>query len=323
MESGWISQGPFVGQAEAKLSEMNGRKHVICTSSGTTALLVSLLATTPNFGFSDPEIPVPAFTFAAVHNVVSILGLVRVFLRSDSTTWQVRDERWSRENYAEVVITAANYGKVQGTILADSKTIVINDIAESFGGTLNGFPAGAFGKIACCSFYANKIVTAGEGGAIMTDDIDLALKLKTIVNHGIHAKDYVARYIGLNGRMTDLQAAVLCAQLDRMPQMIRRRRDILAEYRRAAAGRPWTFPEHNPKESPAPWLFAGIHTDIASVQRRADAANIEWRPFFPIPKEAGEMKETRFISENGICLPLSSTMTDGEVNRVCEVIRGS
>jgi perosamine synthetase len=324
MESGWLSQGVYVEQAEEELRRITGRKYAICASNGTTALLASLMATRPDFGWRhDEEVCVPAFAFAAVHNVVDVLGLIKVFQRSDPETWQVSDERWEK-NFDNAVLVATCYGKVQGPILQGRQVVVINDVAESFGGTRNGFPAAAYGTIACCSFYANKIVVAGgEGGAIFTDDDVLAEKIRTIINHGTVGKSYAIKYIGINGRMTNLSAAVLCAQLDRMPDMVLRRRQIMSIYRSAAAGRGWTFPAFDKHETPAPWLFAGIHTDIASVQRHANEADIEWRPFFPIPKEAGEMKETRFISENGICLPLSSTMTDGEVNRVCEVIRGS
>ncbi len=322
MESGWLSQGRYVAEAEERLKAITGRRYAICTSSGTTALLASLLSCGFQYNFRDEVIPVPALTFAAVHNVVDILGLVKAFLRSDADTWQVSDERWTRFADHKVLIAAANYGKVQGPILANNGNIVINDIAESFGGTWNGLPAASFGTIACCSFYVNKIVTSVEGGVIVTDDSDLALKLRTVVNHGISAKNYVPTYIGLNGRMTDVHASILCAQLERLPEMLARRLSILKSYYQAA-GSNWTFPTIAPGEVPAPWLFAGIPADRDDVIRRCNEANIEWRPFFPIPKEAGPMPETRRISESGICLPLSSALTEEEVCRTCELIHGN
>lgn len=326
LKSGWITQGPFVEKAEEMLAREVGRGYAICTSSGTTALIAALMAIDihPN-----SHICVPALTFAAVHNAVKLTGHSPHYLLPDVHTWQVKKNSCEFVKWlGNASITAPCYGKVESSGLRSGA--MIEDAAESFGGRIFHRKAGSFGDISCVSFYANKICTSGEGGAVLTDDADYAKRLRTIINHGIDNKEYRSVQTGINGRMTDLQAAILCAQLERLPEMLKRRYWIKNQYRLAAADKlNWSFPPLIPGETPAPWLFAGVFTDKADLTSRCEQANIEWRPFFALPDEVAtsitEDRAThhaRWLSRSGVCLPLSSTMTDSEVNRVCEVIRG-
>lgn len=328
LENGWITQGPFVEQAEERLKAITGRRYAICTASGTTSLIVALLACRDKVGWR--EVAVPALTFAAVHNAVKLVGMIPRYLSANLSTWQIHEESYGPIRGIRAIITAPCYGKVESSAirewgLVSPDTFVIEDAAESFGGSLlDGRPAGSFGDVSCISFYANKICTAAEGGALLTDDSDLATRMRTIINHGIDNKQYRSVTIGLNGRMTDLQAAVLCAQLRRMEMMLLQRRYIALRYS-DAAGSEWSFPQIVAGEVCAPWLFAGIPDNKEEVAMRCNDANIEWRPFFHIPDEApdfAEMRNTRWLSRSGICLPLYSSMTEEEIDRVCEVIRG-
>lgn len=317
MRSGWISQGVFVAEAEAKLRTITGRKHAVCTSSGTMALIVALLAA--KHRMDRKTIPCPAMTFAAVHNAIRLTGSRPLYIEHGSD-WQT--SYWGLVPHP-VVLMAACYGG--GVYAHIHETTVINDCAESFGGTVVGRRAESLGDISCLSFFSNKICVSGEGGALLTDSDYFAAQFRLIINHGIDRKNYMPEpeTDGLNGRMTDMQAAILCAQLDRMDEMVAKRRRILNHYRSVASDSGgWSLQLECEGSRLAPWLFAGVHSDIEAVRRRADAANIEWRPFFPVPKHAGEMKTARDISENGILLPLSSTLTDEEVDRVSDVIRG-
>lgn len=330
VESGWISQGRYVDAAETLLRSLTGRQFAMCTSSGTTALLAAVLSL--DLKWRPEEIAVPAFTFAAVHNAVEIAGFTPLYLAADMNDWQIHEKEWERIEGIRAVIVAPNYGKVSGSDirgLVKPGTKIIEDAAESFLGSLDGKPAGSFGDISVVSFYANKICTAGEGGAILTDDKETADKIRTILNHGINNKIYKRVSIGLNGRMTDLQAAILCGQLMRSEEMFKKRLGILGEYGYACllSKEEWKFPLSPMEETKAPWLFAGIPPDGAALIKRCAAANIEWRPFFHVPEKATRtinmrMTDTVTLSRRGVCLPLSSAMTDSEVNRVCEVIRG-
>lgn len=328
-QSGWISQGKFVQQAEDRLKEITGRKYAVCCSSGTTALQVAVMVVQPkkNPLVQDWNVAVPAMTFAAVHNVVRLAGGTPVYMGADDSYQTTKEELYCDLSW-DAAIVAPCYGHLGPVINSERQDMtcspVIEDAAESFGGSLNGRPAGSFMDISCISFYANKIVTAGEGGAVLTDDRLVANQVRLIINHGIR-RNFVPLMTGFNGRMTDLQAAILCAQLERMPKMIDRRRQVMARYYEAAAPF-WKLPTPQDGEIPAPWLFAGIPPDIQDLTRRCRHRNMEWRPFFPVPPEAPDtdsIATARSLSGSGVLLPLSSAMTDEEVESVCEVIRGN
>ena len=323
MRSGWITQGYAVEEAQERLKVITGRKYALCTSSGTSALIAALLAVRTNV--VPWVVAAPVLTFAAVSNAISLTGGRLFPLGADEKTWQVPEEE-GRGCTFNAAIMAPCYGKVfAGSMVRYATEIMIEDAAESFGGTFEGRQAGSLGDISCISFYANKICTAAEGGAVLTDDPDLFAKLKALINHGIDNPNYEPRYPGFNGRMTDLQAAILCAQLERMPYMLERRRKIMAEYVAAAAGE-WKLPEILPGEVCAPWLFAGLPLHGPDyVRRRCREENIECRPFFFVPfiaKAKASIYAAKRLSLMGMCLPLSSAMTDIEVERVCKVIRG-
>lgn len=328
MRTGWITQGPFVDRAEDLLCELTGRKHAICTSSGTQALIIALMAIDP--GRRPWRVSAPALTFAAVHNAIRLVGGTVQYKGCDRLSWQVPYPRGGTI-VADAHIAAPCYGKVEGLDRAEfmCKGPMIEDAAESFSATLNGRAAGSFGLISCVSFYANKCVTAGEGGALLTDDQGFALRLRAIANHGIVEKGYVSIVPGLNGRMTDVQAAILVAQLERLPRMLKRRLKIMHEYITAAAPAGWMMPMQTPTETPAPWLFAGIPKDTIEVWKRCETENIECRPIFPLPRQFSPcvqlkdrlMENARKISKYGVVLPLSSALTDSEVERIVEVIR--
>lgn len=331
LTSGWITQGPFVKEAEGRLREITGRKYAICVSSGTSALMVALQAIRPQAGPNVVwRVAAPALTFAAVHNAIQWAGGSVIRQPADLVSWQVPESEWQRRCW-DAAIVAPCYGKLEGVRVAvDSARMagypLIEDAGESFGGHLLGSPAGSFGDISCISFYANKICTAGEGGAVLTDDPVLDRRLRTIANHGIANRQYLPECVGLNARMTDMQAAVLCAQLEKMPRMIERRNQIMNRYMEDAKN--WQTGGTAPEEERAPWLFAGVRSDADYIWAECDRANIEVRPFFPIPLAVfsptyvpSDLNPSRKLSRTGLCLPLSSALTDEEVERVAKVIR--
>jgi len=332
MASGWITQGKFVKEAEARLREITGRKYVTCVSSGTSALIVALLAIQPQSApilLSVPwRIAAPALTFAAVHHAIRLIGGTVHRQAADPATWQVPKREWEVKKW-EAAIVAPCYGKIDGSDVAVVYASLhdyplIEDASESFGGVLMGKPAGSFGDISCLSFYANKICTAGEGGAVLTDNPELDRDMRRIANNGIDNRHYLPTGYGLNARMTDLHAAILCGQLERMPKMLERRNQILQRYMEGA--RRWETGGTAAGEVRAPWLFAGVHPESDQVWYECEKNNIEVRPFFPIitgtdPEAQTRLAETRQFSKRGLCLPLSSALTDEEVERVAEVIR--
>jgi perosamine synthetase len=326
MADSWISQGQFVERAQVLLCKITGRRYALCCSSGTTALVVALMATSG--GGPVRTIATPALTFAAVHNAVRLAGARLQCLDADMLTWQPLNHDYRGVTW-DTVISAPCYGSVHlPESLPHATRTFIEDASESFGGHVGDVWAGGDkrARISTLSFYANKIVTAGEGGAILTDDEELYKECRLIINHGIADKSYVPLRTGINGRMTDLQAAVLCAQLSRFSEMLARRYEIMQYYEAASRVEEWNLPGIASDEMPAPWVFAGVVKGGVPARQRiiqdCEQENIEWRPFFPIPPEGEHCGSARFLSGMGLCLPLSSAMTDAEVERVAEVIRG-
>lgn len=336
--SGWLSQGPFVERAQVQLSAMTGRRFALATSSGTSALIVALLALKPELQpqFRPWRIAAPTLAFAAVHSAIRIVGAEVCLLGVADDTWQVSNSEWERSSpHCDAFLAAPCYGMMGGmAAAARQKPVLVEDCAESFTGSLGGKPAGSFGRVSCVSFYGNKIFTAGEGGAILTDDEDLYRRMKTIANHGISGKDYVATVTGLNARMTDLQAAVLCAQLERRDELIESRDSAMTAYRDAAMSSGWRIPWAVPGEVPADWLFAGIPpVPLGVFVSEAEARDIDTRPVFPCRHKAKDQEYAIFgcpieqrraaeeISRSGVCLPLFPDMTEEEVDRVIDLIR--
>lgn len=343
MESGWISQGEWVEKAEAKLCEITGRKYAICTSSGTTALQVAILALQDRFRWittngrtTDTYIAVPTLTFAAVFNAVELAHCTPVYLGVDKETWQSPMSEWWRVlRKVDCFIAAPCYGMLGPMdaieeLAKNSKLSMIEDCSESFTGSVNNRKAGSWGDISICSFYANKVITAGEGGCIFTDSEELAVACRQIINHGVKGKGSYQRVrTGINGRMNDLTGAVLCAQLERLPEMWNRRQRIVSAYLIAATDKKgWTVPICAPSETAAPWLWAGVPLPRKlindSLAVTAGKLNIETRPVFPVGHNNWEgnllLAEAYNISVAGVVLPLSSAMTDEEVERVCTLI---
>ncbi len=329
----WITQGEFVDRVEKLLCKITGRKFAICTSSGTTALIVSLLATKDRWRGSS-HIAVPGLTFAAVYNAVELVGSNCYYLGSDQYDWQTPLSEWTEAlHHARCFIAAPCYGhhgdlELVEKLAKDSETVLIEDCAESFlSYSSSGRMAGSYGDISCLSAYANKICTAGEGGACLTDDEDLAKAIREIINHGV-TKNYarIQGMIGINGRLTDLAAAVWCAQIERHGEIMASRNRAMAAYRAAADN--WKLPLDGQRH--APWLFVGTPRNLDAVKNTAEALNVETRPIFPTPLPRmwnvvvmPPKNNTWYIEKTGIGLPLFSGMTDEEIERVCTVIKSA
>jgi dTDP-4-amino-4,6-dideoxygalactose transaminase len=301
-------------------------------SSGTTALLVALLAVKEEIRAQRIEcewsVAMPTMTFAAVANSARLAGAAPIYCGHDAESWQVPFSEWDRGYGVAVWMPAPCYGGSAGHVPRREYRgdYVISDAAESFGAT----GACLMGDIACVSFFANKIVTSGgEGGACLTDDEALLNRMKLIANHGISGKDYLASSTGLNGRMTDIQAAVLCSQLDNLDDFLASRHAVLHRLRGHALEAGWRVPTQDSRM--APWIFAGIPPNRSRVVSRCDELGIEHRMLFPCahqrtPQTMAQaswkyLDNAARISASGICLPLFSDMADWEIEGVLDVIR--
>jgi len=236
------AKGPFVDEFEQSLESYFGLGHVISTNSGTTALVAALEAC--GIGPGD-EVIVPSFTFIATANVVKLVGADPVFADIERDTFGLDpasvESKITEETAA--IIPVHVYGAPcriheLSEIATENDLWLIEDAAEAFGATADGELVGTIGDIAALSFCQNKILPTGEGGAVITDNAELAGKAGQFSNHGRVDGDYFGSVgsgeyetVGSNYRMSDMVAAVGCAQLSKIDDLIESRRSVAARYR--------------------------------------------------------------------------------------------
>jgi perosamine synthetase len=219
---------------------------------------------------------------------------------------------------------------------------VVEDAAEAHLAKYKDRPVGSLCPIATFSFYGNKIFTSGEGGALTLSGPNLELRLRTLRGQGMDPqRRYFFPVTGYNFRLTNIAAALLCAQLERREQIMTRRRDIFTRYREALTGIPGIkFQPVAPWARPAPWLYSiTVHPEEYGRSRDELAAilshdNVDTRPFFlslhqlpPFREGSRQRNEklphTEALSATGLNLPTFTMMTDDQIAGICQVIRRS
>ena len=255
LRSGWLVQGPKVEQFEKKWSDFTGAKYSIAVTSCTSALHLSLVA----LGIkAEDEVIVPAFTWISTANVVEHVGAKLVFCDIDINTFNIDVAQIESKitKYTKAIIPVHLFG-----LAADMSAInniakkynlkVVEDAACGFGSRYRKEHVGTFGNTGCFSFHPRKAITTGEGGMITTNDKILAEKLRCLRDHGAvisdlqrhqGSKPYLLadhQEAGFNQRMTDLQAALGSAQMDRSQAIVHERLALAKRYDQALANLPW------------------------------------------------------------------------------------
>jgi len=323
MATGHITHGPAVRRFEDLLAVHLGVKHVIACSSGTTALH---LACASIFGPGD-QVLVPDVTYVATANAVTYTGAEPVLVDIHPDTWNIdlaqAERRLTPRTRAMIVVHLYGVPCNMDEVLEFANKhdlIVIEDAAEALGGSWNGKPCGTMGLCGTFSFYGNKIMTTGEGGAVVTDDDSLAHDLRLLRGQGQSPNQrFWHELVGYNYRMTDLQAAIGITQLQRLAEMLRFRHEVVQTYRDMLA-EVLSFPEI---PGTAPWLFTGLLPEgksVTEIAQRLLDRGIETRPVFvpmhrlPMYQEQdGEFPVSCYIADHGISFPTYSTLVKRDV----------
>jgi perosamine synthetase len=365
LRSGWLVQGPMVREFEEKWSAFTGAKHSIAVTSCTTALHLSLAALGLQPG---DEVIVPAFTWVATANVVEHLGARVVFCDIDLNTFNLDVEQLELKitTKTKAVLPVHLFG-----LAADMNSInqlakkyglwVVEDAACGFGSRYHGQHVGTMGDTGCFSFHPRKAITTGEGGMITTNNGDLADRVRRLRDHGASISD-LQRHLGArpylladhpdagyNHRMTDMQAALGSAQMERAESIITERRQIAKNYDEAFAGLPWLVTpvhiaglEHGYQSYPC--LYQPENITPESVSRinkkrndwmdRLQQVGISTRPathavhMLTFYREKYGLKPTDFpnayaANDCSISLPLFHGMTEAEQSFVIEKVTGN
>jgi len=295
LESGWISSaGKFVRQFESDFSSYCGREHGIAVSNGTAALHLALEAL--GIGKGD-EVIVPDLSFVAIANAVLYCNAKPVFVGPHPDYWCM-DPGEIEEKITvstKAVIPVHLYGHPCDMdriidIADDADLFVLEDAAEAHGARYQGKRVGGFGHISCFSFYGNKIMTTGEGGACLTDDVELAERMRILRDHGMDpGKRYWHEVVGFNYRMTNIQAAMGVAQLGKLDGFIEKKRRIAGWYGEylgylADQGKITLHPEMDWAECVF-WMYSVLIEEGSGMERdelirELELEGIETRPFF-------------------------------------------
>jgi perosamine synthetase len=342
VETRWISsQGAFVKRFEAEIAKRLGVEHALAVSNGTVALHLALLAL--GVGPGD-EVLVPDLTFAATINTVIQAGATPVIVDVDRKSWNMDPAAAAAAitPRTKAIMPVHLYGQPadMGPIMALAKRhnlFVIEDAAEAMGSEYKGKPCGAIGDAGTFSFFSNKLITTGEGGAVVFRDAAVAQRARRLRDHGMDpAKRYWHVEVGYNYRLTNLQAALGCAQMEQLDQFLARKLDVARQYG-AHLGRVegLTLPAAIPDVLNSYWAYSVIG-DFAPLgitrdqfMGRLDKAGVETRPLFyplhempPYRSFAGNrgFPITDALSYGGISLPSAVTLTTGEISYISGVI---
>lgn len=342
--STWISStGPYVKRFEAEFAARCGSRTAISVANGTVALHLALAAL--DVGAGD-EVIVPSLTYIATANAVRYVNAEPVFVDVEASTWCLDP------GAVEAAITPRTKGIIVVHLYghpADMDRIndvasrhglwVVEDAAEAHGATYHGRPVGTLGTMATFSFYGNKILTSGEGGALTLSDLELERRVRLLRGQGMDPdRRYYFVEVGYNYRLTNLACALLCAQLERMDEIIGARRRVFGMYREALSRIPGIgFQPIAPWAEAAPWMFCATIDEQTYGLKRDELmavllqSGIETRPFFvplhQLPPYAGRpgtrfpLPVTELLGRQGINLPTFAGLTISDIERISDVIR--
>ena len=335
IESSWVSStGKFIGAFEQMFATFTGAQHAVCTNNGTTALHLALTAL--DIGPGD-EVIVPTLTYIASANSVRYCGATPVFVDVDQETLNIDPEavRAKITSRTRAIMPVHLYGHPadMDPLTAAASTVgayVVEDAAEAHGATYRGRPVGGLGHCATFSFYGNKIITTGEGGAVTTNDAALNARLRLLRGQGMDPdRRYWFPVVGFNYRMTNVAAALGLAQLEQVSTFLAARRRLFQAYCEHLSNEDLVvLPPSKPWAEPVNWLFtvrvqdAAIDRDL--VMSALEADGIETRPVFyplhllpPYAEPMGSYPIAERIGRSGISLPTHLKMDLGDVERVC------
>jgi perosamine synthetase len=337
LETNWISStGSFVSEFESLFGKYVGSKYAVAVSNGTQALALAM----HSLGIGkDDEVLVPAFTFGATANSVIQVGAIPVFVDVEKDTFGIDPHQLKRSlsSKTRAIVVAHLYGKpaqIQKimTFAAENNLFVIEDCAEAIGSLVDNLHVGTFGDAAAFSFFANKTLTTGEGGIVIFKDHEpfkLAMKIRS---HGFsNSKKYWHEVWGTNMRLTNLQAAIGVAQVERVEELVERKIEIGESYTKNFEQLnqfDLELPKSFENEINSYWLYTMLlpnSIDPKDVVEYLSKYGIESRTlFFPLPRQPAFQIHDRTISfpiaeevhKRGISLPSSTKITNSELEYV-------
>lgn len=344
IDTGWISsEGPFVKQLEEQLAARVDRQYGIAVSNGSSALDAAIAAL--EIGPGD-EVILPTFTIISCAAAIVRAGATPVVVDCDATTWNM-DIAQLESNITDrtrAIMVVHIYGlpvEIDPILMLAEKygIKVIEDAAEMHGQQYKGRPCGSFGDISTFSFYPNKHITTGEGGMIVTNDAKLAQRCYSLRNLCFQARRFVHEELGWNLRMSNLQAALGVAQLERLDEFVQRKRRMGNLYNELLAGTPGIqlpLPKTEYAEN-IYWVYGivlkdEVGFDAEEVMKRLSREGCGSRPFFwpmheqPVFKAMGLFADQSHpvaerIARRGFYIPSGLSLTEAQIYHVAKTVQ--
>lgn len=338
VDSTYVSTaGPFVPEFEDRFARYLGAAAAVAVQSGTAAIHIALLEL--GIGAGD-EVIVPALSFVASVNPVLYAGASPVLVDVDADTWtlDLRKVRQAVTPRTKAIIPVHIYGNPCDMdalleICRQRNIAIVEDATESLGGTWRGKPTGTFGELGCFSFNGNKLITTGGGGMVVSRDPERAKRVKFLVNQSRDAsKGYYHPELGYNYRMTNLEASLGLAQMERIDYFLRKKRLFAHVYKEALDGLPGVALQKETPGGESAWWLPSItveHIPVPKLQEALRERGVPTRRIFsplhtypylqqhaPFPCPNAER-----IYEQGLNLPASTANDEESVRRAAEIVR--
>jgi len=348
LKSGWVSQGPKVAEFESLVAARVGAAQGVATTSCTTALHLALIASGVVPG---DEVICPSYSFIATANAVLYAGAAPVFAEIDGDTWNLDpadvEKRVSAKTKAILAVhqvgLAADLDRLRAAV--PEGIPVIEDAACAIGSLYKGRPIGSSGNVSCLSFHPRKTISLGEGGMVLTNDADVADRVRHLRSHGASVSDLERhraqglvyedyRELGYNYRMTDIQAAIGIEQLKRLDDLLARRRAVAARYNVA-------FCKVEQIQTPAEPEYAthayqsygirlrdGCRTGRDQVLRELIAAGVSCRRGIPpihleplyLQRGRASLPVTEAVGAESIFIPMYASLPEPDQARVIDAV---
>ena len=339
--TGWISsQGRFIKEFEVDFSGYLNGGHAVAVSSGTAALQLGMLAL--DIGAND-EVIVPNFTFGASINAIIHVGAIPVLVDVDPDTWtlSLKAIEAAINKNTKAIMPVHLYGQSAhideiNKIAKNNNLHIVEDCAEALGGTYKKRLIGRDGDATCFSFFANKLITTGEGGMVVFKDKKTADKAKIMRDHGMSPqKKYWHEFAGVNFRMTNMQASIGVAQLKKINNFLLKRKNVFQRYDKhfKSNSQLLLLPKNSWSEN-SYWLYTLVVSEFTEKKRdkllkALSDRGIDARPgFYPLHKMPPYQKYSNgsdypissFLGTSTINLPSSPGLTSDEIDHIAQIV---
>ena len=332
LDSGWVgSIGEFIERFEEAFAAWLGVKYAVAVNTGTAACHLALAAN--GLGTGD-EVIIPDTTFIATANAAKYCGCDVATLDISRETWNLDEDKLNAfvGPKTKAVFCMHAYGNMcdmdkLSSVCLRNNLLLIEDACEALGGRWNGRLAGSLSKTAAISFHGGKTITTGEGGMVVTNDSDVAGLARILKGQG-QTDRYYHPVVGYNYRMTNVQAAMGLAQLERIPTILAEKQRVFERYERRLGGSV-TWQKKHPQSRHAMWVISiavsnpgdlAEHLRSKQIDSRACFVPLSKMPPYRDARGATNCSNSNWLRSSGIVLPSYPQLTDGQIDMICNKV---